>query len=113
MLATEKLLGFSTPDPDTRECLQNHGYGECRRIGVGRERSFPLGRFQKLSLARYALCCVTGEAVASLALGVQPDRTAIVRFPIASAPGVFDLAGLGEVDANVFDVVFTEHVGLK
>src|ERR1700720_4796356 len=52
-----------------------------------------------------------GEAVASLALGVQPDRTAIARFPIASAPGVFDFAGLREVDANVFDVGFTEHVG--
>ena len=48
-----------------------------------------------------------GEAVASLALGVQPDRTAIARFPIASAPGVFDFAGLREVDANVFDVGFT------
>ena len=54
-----------------------------------------------------------GEAVASLALGVQPDRTAIARFPIASTPGVFDFAGLREVDANVFDVGFTEHVGLK
>ena len=113
MLATEKLLGFSTRDPAARECLQNHGYGEYRRIGVGRELSFPLGRFQNLSLARYALCCVTGEAVASLALGVQPDRTAIVRFPIASAPGVFDFAGPGQFDANIFDVGFTEHVGLK
>jgi hypothetical protein len=52
-----------------------------------------------------------GEAIATLALSVQPNRTAIVRFSIASAPSIFDFTNPGEVDANIFDVGFTEHVG--
>ena len=48
-----------------------------------------------------------GEAVATLALSVQSNRTAVVRFSIASAPSIFDFPDPGEVDANIFDVGFT------
>jgi hypothetical protein len=46
-------------------------------------------------------------------IGLRFDDASLVRFAMATAPSVFDCTGLGEVDANVFDVGFTEHVGLK
>jgi hypothetical protein len=77
------------------------------------ERAVLAARHEPRGVA-YAISFVMGGAVVSLARHVvQLDHGVIVRLAIATAPSVFDCAGLGEVDANIFDVGLAEHVGLK
>jgi hypothetical protein len=55
------------------------------------------------------------QALAAVSTSRSPelDQIFVARLSIAAAPGIFDLPGFGEIDADIFDVGFAQHSCLK